>query len=129
MLSVVQHKDAGMEGVLVVRARDKQTLEKLLPEQVPIETEYADYRHRVFVTRSRIAALLEDQVRGIDYCNFKSSVIDDELHDAYMGCWSIMAQYQARRTLSRGAGAGGRLQRVLDFASRVAGRGGPTGLV
>jgi hypothetical protein len=40
---------------------------------------------------------MHDQVMNLNYGNFKSSVKDRQRHDAYMGVWSAMFEYQNRQ--------------------------------
>ena len=92
MLSLVQHREK--PDTLLARARDRQTLEALLPELEPIELPSADYRYRVEVPKSAMATLASWLVETIDYDNFKNSVQDDALHDAYSQVWTTMVRYQ-----------------------------------
>jgi hypothetical protein len=92
MLSIVEHKEDA--NWLIVRARDRKTLEELLPEHEIITLLNADYRFRVEVSREGMAQLAGWLVSNIDYENFKKSVEDDELHEAYLSCWSVMLRYQ-----------------------------------
>ena len=46
--------------------------------------------------------MIGQHVAGIGYQNFKSSVSDNRLHDAFAGFWSIMARLQPIPPYSRG---------------------------
>lgn len=92
MLSIVQHNND--TNTVLARARDRQTLEALFPDIEPIELPTADYRYRVQVPRSEMARLAAWLVDTIDYDNFKNSVQDNALHDAYSQCWTVMVRYQ-----------------------------------
>lgn len=94
MLSCVQHRDH--PNVLLVRSRDRETLDELFPDYEPIENLAADYRWRVIVPKHKVAQVVCQAINDIDYPNFKDSVRDDDLHNAYMGCWSVMHRYQTR---------------------------------
>jgi len=94
MLSLVEHRDH--PGILIVRSRDRQALEAHFPDYEPIETRQADYRWRVMLPKAQVAMAVANLVTGIDYPNFKSSVQDQALHDAYLGCWGVMHRYQTR---------------------------------
>ena len=73
----------------------KEVLQAFFPDYEPVETRAADYRWRAFVPKCRAADVIAAAVGSIDYGNFKDSVKDDRLYDAYLGCWSIMHRYQA----------------------------------
>ncbi len=63
---------------LVVRARDKQSLESLA-NSVGLDissTSSGDYPQRLFVDDSVFAALLSKQTMAVDYTNFKNRVHD-----------------------------------------------------
>jgi hypothetical protein len=50
-----------------------------------------DYRFRAFIARRVIADTIASRLFHIDYGNFKGSVKDDALHDAYMKLCGVMA--------------------------------------
>lgn len=58
----------------------------------------ADYRFRAELPRKLVATVIADQVECIDYPNFKDSVPDRELHDAYMAFWTVMHRLQSRHS-------------------------------
>jgi hypothetical protein len=82
---------------LLVRARRKGDIEKLFPDAEVERTPKADYLFRAAVKRDEVAKVLDDEVRRINYGNFKDSVDDDALHDAYTRCWTAMLAVQPTR--------------------------------
>jgi hypothetical protein len=83
----------------MVRARGPGHIESLFPDAEVTKTEDADYLYRAFLPRQLVATALADTVADIEYTNFKNSVVDRNLHDAYMSVWTIMYSFQ--RTLAR----------------------------
>jgi hypothetical protein len=77
-----------------------------------------DYRFRCLVKREIVAKVIADQVRSINYGNFKNSVRNAPYHDALMGVWTIMHRLQERFAPK----PKGR-QRPLPFHDRAAGHG------
>ena len=92
-LSAVQHR-ANKDRVMI-RARRKEHLEaticKEVNEQV-FETEYADYRFRITVSKVEFSDFLVGQVKAIDYDNFKNSIPESEnqYHDACLKVWGAL---------------------------------------
>lgn len=80
---------------LQVRARRHGDIEKVFPNVRVVRTPApADYRYRAIVAREDIAAALASEVNRIEYDNFKNSVRDDNLHDAYMAVWIAMLRIE-----------------------------------
>ena len=73
-VSAVAHREK--PGVLLVRARDKKSLEDLaaLTRQKIKTTENADYLYRIEVSKLQFAEWLLDSVDEIDYDNYKNRV-------------------------------------------------------
>ena len=94
-LSIVD--DGKVDGCLVVRARRKGDIEKLFPSVKVITLKSRDYQFRAHVSRELIAEQVAAQVMAIDYPNFKDSVQDNDLHDAYAGFWQLHARLQPKR--------------------------------
>jgi len=94
-LSVVAHRDK--ENTLLVRARRAGEIESIFPGSNVYEMENADYHYRAEVSRDKVSQVMADQIKNIDYDNFKSSVSDNKRHDAYMDVWSVMYAYQTTR--------------------------------
>jgi hypothetical protein len=93
-ISIVQDRTSATR--VCVRARRREHLERLFPEQPVFMSEYTDYRWRVFVTKKTLAALLADRIDALNYTNFKESVADAELHDLYLDFWTHHRAYQDR---------------------------------
>lgn len=91
-LSIVS-KDCARDELLV-RARRQGDIEKIFPGAEVRQFTTTDYLFRARIKRARIEAAMVDEVRRINYGNFKSSVTDRPLHDAYLRCWTAMADLQ-----------------------------------
>jgi hypothetical protein len=91
-VSLVQ-KDPKKSSLLCARSRVKAHLEQLFPGSVIESESGTDYQFRCYVTREEVADVLVDRVLSLDYSNFKSSVQDRPLHDAYMNVWTVMHDY------------------------------------
>ncbi len=92
--SIVESDKDG--SLLSVRARRKGDLERYFPGQPVHERHGADYAFRAFVPRGGVARILSETALGIPYKNFKNSVRDHRLHDAYTQVWSVMGELDAR---------------------------------
>jgi hypothetical protein len=92
-LSIVQH-EKGTDNLLV-RARRPGDIEKVFGRRTIVSrTTDADYLYRATITREDVRRAVENEVNRICYPNFKSSVENKELHDAYMGVWTTMSKLQ-----------------------------------
>jgi hypothetical protein len=89
----IVHKDCARDELLV-RARRRGDIEKVWPEAKVTEIDTADYLFRAVIKRADITAALSGEVQRITYGNFKNSVEDGPLHDAYMRVWTAMASVQ-----------------------------------
>lgn len=99
-LSIV-HKDCPADSLLV-RARRPGDIEKVFGRRVKVtRAEDADYLFRAVISRTDVEAALVAETRRITYPNFKSSVQADDLHDAYMACWTAIAKTQKPGPYSR----------------------------
>ncbi|WP_168794464.1 hypothetical protein [Paraburkholderia aromaticivorans] len=56
-----------------------------------------DYQFRAFIRRDLVSAVIAQALMEIDYGNFKNSVKDHYLHDAYAEVWGVMAGLQEIR--------------------------------
>ena len=81
-------------GRLLVRARIKGHIEAVFPMAEVFTDASADYLFRAFVNREDVARQLSEEISGINYDDFKSTVADDALHDAYFGFWKTMRNLQ-----------------------------------
>jgi len=83
---------------LMVRARRRGDIKKVFTAARVVHTPYpADYRYRAVVKRTEVAKAIAAQVDLIDYGNFKDSVRDDRLHNAYMRVWGAMLSIEQHR--------------------------------
>ncbi len=93
-LSIV---DKGGDGTtLLVRARHAGDVERVFPTAMVERTPRIDYLYRARVPREEVAQRVGEMARGIAYGNFKASVKDPDRHDAYMGVWEEMYDWQER---------------------------------
>jgi len=99
--SIVQKPWDKRHGTLTVRARVKRDLERLRTRAQALgyrglgkikHDALADYRYRVAVPRSLVQFLIFDQVRSVNYDNFKAEIdkVDRRRHDAYARVWSVL---------------------------------------
>lgn len=91
-LSVV-HKECAADELLV-RARRSGDIERVFPGAKVIKSPGTDYLFRAVVKRAEVGAALAKQAEAIGYGNFKGSVKDRRLHDAYSAFWGIHARLQ-----------------------------------
>jgi hypothetical protein len=79
---------------LLVRARRPGDIEQVFPDAKVSRSPRGDYLYRAIILRVDIAAALAEQLKNIDYDNFKDSVGDRALHDAYLNTWATMLRLQ-----------------------------------
>ena len=79
---------------LMVRARRPGDIEKLFPDAKVTKYTKSDYLFGAPVKKDAVRAALVAEVDRIVYNNFKNSVRDHALHDAYSSVWSTMADLQ-----------------------------------
>jgi hypothetical protein len=84
----------GHTEMLTVRAQIKGDIEQIFPGAEVVSNKCTDYKFRAKVPRAEVAKARHDQVTAVNYSNFKSTVTDRKLHDAYMGVWSAMYRVQ-----------------------------------
>lgn len=82
---------------LLVRARRAGEIEAVFPAAKVRKGEGTDYLFRADILRADVATAIAREVMNITYGNFKGSVLDDARHDAYMGVWNVMMDYQRGR--------------------------------
>lgn len=99
MLSIVEPSIQRPEtkGRLLVRARVSHDIRRVFPKAAVLMTPARDYRYRAFIPREEVALAISQAVRGINYPNFKDGVRENDRHDAYLGVWSEMHQFQSKR--------------------------------
>lgn len=98
---------------LLVRARRQGDIEAVFPGVTVEKRPERDYLFRALVDREVVATIVADRVMSVDYGNFKDSVRNSRLHDAYAAVWSIMARLQPTRPYSGAAAARGRQRSML----------------
>ena len=81
-------------GELLVRARRPGDIEAVFPAAVVKKSTTTDYAYRAVIKRADVAAAMTAEVMGIRYPNFKNSVRDDALHNAYAAFWNVHARLQ-----------------------------------
>lgn len=89
----IVRKDCARDELLV-RARRRGDIEKLWPGAEVTKYDRSDYLFRAKIKIPYVIAALNGEVHRINYDNFKDSVKDDDLHDAYMRVWVAMAEIQ-----------------------------------
>lgn len=93
-LSIVAHRDN--PEYLLVRSRVKGHIEAVFPTAKVFTDEKADYFYRAEVLREQVSLVIAGRIEAIEYDNFKSSVKDEALHNAYLDFWTIMYRLQRR---------------------------------
>lgn len=91
-LSIVAHRD--QPEMLLVRGRREGDIEAVFPDAEVSVTPRADYLCRAVIPREVVADVIATQAQGIPYDNFKASVRDGALHDAYLSMWGVMRRLQ-----------------------------------
>lgn len=90
----------GSASQLLVRARRPGDIERVFPNAEVKTIDGRDYMFRALIKRETVARVIAKNLMDINYGNFKDSVADHGLHDAYAGCWHIMARIQPQRQYS-----------------------------
>lgn len=101
---------------LMVRARRPGDIEKVFTKAKVTEYTASDYHYRAAIKKDEIKAAMCGEIDRVSYSNFKSSVQDLPLHNAYLKVWSAMADLQPKAPYSgivRGAGKSA-FSRVID---------------
>jgi hypothetical protein len=91
-LSAVKHRTK--ENCLILRARNLQALSDHFPISEIKYTPKADYFWRTEISPEQFLQVLQVEVGCIDYPNFKNSVKDVNLSDAYHDTWYLGFEYQ-----------------------------------
>lgn len=117
----IVNKDCGRDE-LMVRARRPGDIEKVFETICPgiTVTEYtaSDYHYRAAIKRTALAEAMVAEIGRITYSNFKDSVEDKPLHDAYLRVWHAMAALQPKRPYSGATWNRGRS--LFDFGDSAA---------
>lgn len=93
-LSIVAHRNK--PDHLMVRARRSGDIEKVFPGYKEEYTPRADYLYRAVIPRKAVADTIYNDIFSIRYDNFKNSVKDNALHNAYSAFWGVMYDLQNR---------------------------------
>ena len=93
-LSIV--KDYFNPENLLVRGRTERAIKNVFGANTAVAyTPSHDYGYRVSLPRDVVGEVLANRLASINYTNFKDSVKEPELHDAYTEFWQVMYEYQA----------------------------------
>ncbi len=95
----------GQPGHLLVRARRPGDLEAAFPGCIVERTPGRDYLYRTTLAREEVGRMVGAHAAGVTYPNFKNSVENEDLHDAYAATWGTMAKLQAVRPYGRDSAA------------------------
>jgi len=90
-LSIV--KNLNDEKTLLVRARSEKHLLNVFPNCKHWVDFEADYPHRAYIDREIVMNVITQRIMDIDYPNFKNSVEEHTLVNAYHRVWETMANY------------------------------------
>ena len=83
------------EGHLMVRARRPGDIEKVFGRRHKVVAyTKADYHYRCAIPFDEVAQVMVEELRRVVYANFKDSVRDNDLHNAYLRVWTAMATIQ-----------------------------------
>ncbi len=82
------------EEDLVVRARRRGDIEEVFPGYPVLMMADRNYQFRALVPRGIVGLAIAKSLDAIAYTNFKSSVPDQALYDAYFQVWDVLAQLQ-----------------------------------
>lgn len=91
-VSAVEHRDSS--DLLMIRARRRDILQNLFPNEHLIEGGSTDYQYRVVVSKAVFGDVVSKHISEVSYPNFKDSVEDHELHELYEKFWSLHRRYQ-----------------------------------
>jgi hypothetical protein len=91
-LSVVSNPDD--DKTLLVRARREGDITNVFPDAVVTKTPRRDYLYRAFIPREEVGKAIAERIENIGYPNFKGSVRNNALHDAYMSVWNLLGRLQ-----------------------------------
>jgi hypothetical protein len=84
-------------GSLPRRPRD---IEKVFGKVKVTRSTDSDYLHRATIKIEDVELAMNRAIESVSYENFKSSVKDKKLHDAYLRVWSAMSELQNPRPYS-----------------------------
>ena len=76
------------EEFLLVRSRRRGDIERIFGTEEEVNVS-ADYHFRQFIHRDHVAGVMAREVQRISYPNFKNSVKDPQLKEAFTSVWTI----------------------------------------
>jgi hypothetical protein len=117
-LSIVAHPTD--PDRLLVRARREGDIERVFPMVEARRTPGRDYLFRAEVNRLDVADVIAQRLFETAETNFKDSVKDQKLHDAYAAFWNIHGRLQPG-----GPYGGWRERRRQPYLPRLTGRADP----
>ena len=79
---------------LLVRARLPKDINRVFPKAQLFTKPNYDYKYRALVDREEVAKAIAEQLRSIEYTNFKDTVKDGPRHEAYFNIWHDMYAIQ-----------------------------------
>lgn len=82
------------EGQLLVRARNREHLELMLPPHEAFHVAGSDYPWRCWASRQVVAELLTRATKNLADTNFKGAGIDPTYHDALLDVCAQMVRYE-----------------------------------
>jgi hypothetical protein len=86
--------------VLMVRGRDRESLQSFAKGVEIIDSHGTDYRFRIIATPEQVRGWVDEVVAGIDYTNFKSRLAErrgSTWHDMAMEVWGTVHRIAERR--------------------------------
>ena len=83
---------------LLVRARIEGDIEKIFPDFEVFESLDSDYRFRSFIPRENVISAISEEIKNIDYPNFKNRVYskDQKRASYYTKIWRVMHSAQSK---------------------------------
>ena len=99
-LSIVAHRHQPDD--LLVRARHPDHIQAVFPDAQVVFMRAADYPYRAVLPRALVLQAVGEYLLGMQYDNFKNSIIDDEYHDVCLDVWRTMWAFGERQK-NRGA--------------------------
>ncbi|MGB0873678.1 MAG: hypothetical protein ACPGSE_00345 [Synechococcus sp.] len=103
-LSVVADNDDPNSSRLLVRARKREHLTRVFPGCKVLTMMGSDYGFRAWIDRQHVATTMARRLEDLAYGNFKNEVEDDHYHDACLGVWQEMRDFQDRSPNDRKVG-------------------------
>lgn len=89
-VSIVADKNDPHGDRLLVRSRDKMHITNVFPDAEVFSKQPSDYQWRAWVSRKDVTYAMINNVKHLDYTNFKDSIVDDRYHDACLDVWGAM---------------------------------------